>query len=174
MVLAVGVLTNLGHEPGHRSTPAASRRHGPVTTATVAPFAAEATVDLTTRTLRVAGRVLPVSSGVPEWPTPMGRMTVVAKYEVTELPTDALHPDGKSEIKLPWVIELRTPGQGRNYIVPVTWAPKAPGNYSATGGWIGVRTSDAHWLYTQLHEGSVLVVMGEPPATQAPEIAPTA
>ncbi|MFF2847983.1 L,D-transpeptidase [Streptomyces sp. NPDC058001] len=125
------------------------------------PFA---TVDLERRAMTVDGRDLPVSTGVAKTPTPTGRMTVVAKFATQRL-SAASSGFAVYDLKLPWVVQLRTPAGGTNYIVALTFNEKAPGQYDATGGWIGLRTRDAKWLYTQVSPGDEVTVEGPAPAS---------
>ncbi|TLS46796.1 L,D-transpeptidase [Streptomyces montanus] len=122
---------------------------------------AAATVDLSRRELTFAGRILPISSGTAEAPTPTGRMTVTAKYKVRALPADSGDKagSGRYEAKTPWVIQLRSSQNRTNYIVALTVDQKAPGHYDSTTGWIGLRRTDAQWLYQRLDRGAVVAVV---------------
>ena len=125
---------------------------------------ATATVNLSRRELTVAGRILPISSGTAKAPTPTGRMTVTAKYKVRVLSADSAG-SGQYGVKTPWVIQLRTPQNRTNYIVAFTLDEKAPGNYDSTTGWIGLRRTDAEWLYRRLDRGAVVAVVGAAPTS---------
>ncbi|MFE9645166.1 L,D-transpeptidase [Streptomyces sp. NPDC006365] len=172
-VAAVSVVLSMafiGGKEGHSSPPAATlKAPGPSSAAASVPAA---TVNLSRRELVVGGRVLPISAGAARTPTPTGRMTVTGKYEVAVLPTDTLGLGRRYETKAPWVIRLRTPQNRTNYIVAFTVDEKAPGNYDSTTGWIGLRRSDAEWLYRRLDPGAVVAVVGAAPTTSAPA-APT-
>ncbi|MFJ6571871.1 L,D-transpeptidase [Streptomyces sp. NPDC091292] len=132
------------------------------------PFA---TVDLERRAMTVDGRDLPVSTGDAKSPTPTGRMTVVAKYATQRLSATSA-TFGMYDMRLPWVVQLRTPSGGTNYIVALTFNEKAPGEYDATGGWIGLRTRDAKWLYTQVRPGDEVTVEGPEPANATTSAVP--
>ncbi|NGO11943.1 L,D-transpeptidase [Streptomyces sp. HC44] len=163
-VAAVSVVLTMafiGGEDGH-STPPAATYNAPAPSS-AAPVPA-ATVNLSRRELVVSGRVLPISAGTAKTPTPTGRMTVTGKYEVGTLPADlAGFGQGQYETKAPWVIQLRTPQNRTNYIVAFTFDEKAPGNYDSTAGWIGLRRTDAEWLYRRLDPGAVVAVVGAAP-----------
>ncbi|MEU1401727.1 L,D-transpeptidase [Streptomyces sp. NPDC005728] len=180
--VAVTSAVGPGHDSdsGRRTTPATgnSLRPGPATTAppataappapTASPATADAVVDLTKMTMTVDGRALPVSPGVPKQPTPTGRFTVTGKYQVRPLKTGTdvggSGSGGVKEVTVPWVIELLSVDTRRaNFVIALTYAPKAPGNYATTSGWIGLREADAKWLYTRLDKGSVVLVTGRTP-----------
>lgn len=156
VALTVGLGVGQGGGPAEwAATPAASHS---------APASPVGTADLSRRLLTVAGRELPISSGVLKAPTPTGRMTVTAKYLTKLMPTAGMGVGagmgGEYEVRLPWVIELRTPDNRTNYIVAMTYDEKAPGRQDTTHGWIGLRSSDAEWLYERLRPGDILAVEG--------------
>ncbi|GAB3015327.1 hypothetical protein GCM10023080_098650 [Streptomyces pseudoechinosporeus] len=174
-VAAVSVVLSMafvgGGKDGHSRPPAATlRAPGPSSAAGAVPAA---TVNLSRRELIVAGRVLPISAGAARTPTPTGRMTVTDKYKVAALPTDTLGFGRGYETKAPWVIQLRTPQNRTNYIVAFTLDEKAPGNYDSTAGWIGLRRSDAEWLYRRLDTGAVVAVVGATPRPMPTPVTPT-
>jgi lipoprotein-anchoring transpeptidase ErfK/SrfK len=145
---------------GHGTPPAATYSAPRPTPASAMPAAA--TVNLSRRELVVAGRILPISSGTARTPTPTGRMTVIGKYKVRMLPALSTGFE-QYETKTPWVIQLRTPQDRTNYIVALPLDEKAPGNYDSTTGWIGLRSTDAEWLYRRLDRGAVVAVVGSAP-----------
>ncbi|WP_052744155.1 L,D-transpeptidase [Streptomyces odonnellii] len=157
VVVALTVGFGAGQDgPAERAaTPAASRG---------APAPLAGTADLSRRLLTVAGRELPISSGALKAPTPTGRMTVTAKYLNKRMPTEGMGAGAvvgrEYEVRLPWVIELRTPDNRTNYIVAMTYNESAPGRQDTTHGWIGLRSSDAEWLYERLRPGDILAVEG--------------
>ncbi|MFD5629766.1 MULTISPECIES: L,D-transpeptidase [unclassified Streptomyces] len=153
-VLALVVSLNLGGGTDGHPGPAASPTGVPSPAA-----AADATVDLSRRVVTVAGRELPLSSGAPETPTATGRMTVAARTSTKLVPADELGFAGY-DIKVSWYVELRAPDGTTNYIAGLGYDDKAPGNYDLTSGWIGLRPSDAQWLYGQLEVGSVVDIEG--------------
>ncbi|MFE0102648.1 L,D-transpeptidase [Streptomyces sp. NPDC059009] len=154
--LAFGLTTALGgaHSERRPTPPAASS----------APASPAATVDLGRRTLTLGGRALPVSSGRADQPTKPGRMTVVAKHRTKRFTGETVGLGGEYDVTLPWVLELRGPGGATTYIVALTYAEQAPGRQDVTHGVIGLRRSDAKWLYGRLSSGSVVTVEGAAPA----------
>jgi hypothetical protein len=157
--LALVVAVNLGGDgPDGRPAPAASPTGTPSP-----PAAPDATVDLSRRVISVAGRELPLSSGSVGTPTRTGRMTVTAKESVKLLPGNEVGVKGEYSLKLPWIIELGASDGTANYIAALTYDEKAPGNYDRTKGWMGLRRSDAKWLYERLEVGSVIEIEGTAP-----------
>ncbi|GHI06266.1 hypothetical protein AQI88_36320 [Streptomyces cellostaticus] len=176
--LAVTLTAGLRHDSGsvRRTTPATGPGLHPspslTPTSTATPVVADALVDLTRMTMTVDGRALPVSSGVPEQPTPTGRFTVFGKYRIRPLSTGngtgGSGAGGAEELKAPWVIELLSADRKKTtLILALTYDPKAPGRSPTTGGWIGLREADAKWLYTRLDKGSVVLVTGRTPTVGA-------
>ncbi|MGW2054879.1 L,D-transpeptidase [Streptomyces sp. NPDC001840] len=155
VALTVGLGVGQGGPAERAATPAASHN------ASAPPVG---TADLSRRLLTVAGRELPISSGMLKAPTPTGRMTVTAKHRTKLMPTEGVGADAglgsEYEVRLPWVIELRTPDNRTNYIVAMTYNENAPGRQDATHGWIGLRSSDAEWLYERLRPGDIVAVEG--------------
>ncbi|MCX5559197.1 L,D-transpeptidase [Streptomyces sp. NBC_00038] len=165
--LALVVALNLGGgDTNQHPSPAASPTGRPTTPAT-----ADAVVDLSRRVVTVAGRELPLSSGSAQTPTPADRMTVTARVTMKLIPAEELGYKGY-DLKVPWFIELRAADGKTNYIAGLAYDEKAPGNYDLTSGWIGLRESDAEWLYGQLKEGSVVDIEGTAP-TPTPVSTPT-
>lgn len=166
--VAVLLALNLG-DGGARdhSSPAAS----PAATTgapTGTPAAADVTVDLARRVLTAGGRKVPVSSGRVLHPTATGRMTVVAKQSTRVLSAVELGLKGEYTHKVSWVVEFRAADGTTNFAAALDFAPKAPGNYDATSGWIGLRPDDAKWLYGQLDPGAVVEITdGVSPASEA-------
>ncbi|MFI6335998.1 L,D-transpeptidase [Streptomyces sp. NPDC050535] len=155
--LALVVSLNLGGGTDGHATPAAS----PTGTPSI-PAPADATVDLSRRVMTVAGRELPLSSGASKTPTATGRMTVTGKKSTNVVPGDDL-VDSTYDLKVFWYVELRAPDGTTNYIAALSFDEMAPGNYDRTSGWIGLRSTDAQWLYGQLAVGSVIDVEGIAP-----------
>ncbi|MGW0706704.1 L,D-transpeptidase family protein [Streptomyces sp. NPDC002643] len=55
------------------------------------------------------------------------------------------------------------------FIAGIPFNERAVGAYDVTPGWIGLRTTDAKWLYTRLREGAVVTIEGGPTtATPSP------
>ncbi|MFF4571288.1 L,D-transpeptidase [Streptomyces sp. NPDC001410] len=169
VTMTVGLTHGHDSDSGRRTTPAASPRlrTGPAPTPTPTPAAADAVVDLTKMTMTVDGRMMPISSGVSELPTPTGRFTVVAKSPKAEMEfgSGGGSGSGASMPSVPWVIELRSADRKRSTaVVALTYDLKAPGNYASTGGWIGLPEADAKWVYTRLDKGAVVLVTGRTPS----------
>ncbi|MDX2915821.1 L,D-transpeptidase [Streptomyces griseiscabiei] len=61
------------------------------------------------------------------------------------------------------------------WIAALGYDEKAPGTYDATSGWIGLRTTDAQWLYRRLQTGALVEIRGTAPTppTTAPTPTPT-
>ncbi|MFE9765354.1 L,D-transpeptidase [Streptomyces sp. NPDC005808] len=165
--LALVVALNLGGGTADRHpSPAGS----PTGTPSI-PATADATVNLSRRTVTVGGRELPVSSGTVETPTATGRMTVTAKVSTKMMPSDDVVAPGY-DLKVSWFIELLSSDGRTNYIAALSYDEKAPGAYDRTSGWIGLRMSDAEWLYGQLAVGSVVDIEGTAPTapTATPDL----
>lgn len=158
--LALVVAVNLGGDTDQRPSPAAS----PTGTPSL-PAVPDATVDLSRRVVSVAGRELPLSSGSAWTPTATGRMTVTGKEAVKLMPGSEVGLKGKYSLKVPWVIEFSASDGKANYIAALTYDDKAPGSYDRTSGWIGLRQTDAKWLYEQLRPGSVIEIEGIAPSS---------
>ncbi|MFJ9865274.1 L,D-transpeptidase [Streptomyces sp. NPDC101165] len=175
--LAVTVTVGLGlrhdSDSGRRTTPAASPRLRTSPAPTPTPAAADAVVDLTGMTMTLDGRIMPISSGVPQLPTPTGRFTVVAKSLKREMETGSGGGSGTSMPSVPWVIELRSADRTRTTAIALTYDLKAPGTYASTGGWIGLPEDDAKWVYTRLDKGAVVLVTGRTPSVRASVTTPS-
>ncbi|MFF4398176.1 L,D-transpeptidase [Streptomyces sp. NPDC001480] len=165
-VAAVAVVLTLVLRPGGpeagRTSPPAARPTG-TSSPRVAP---DARVDLSTRLLAVGGRELPVSSGLPGAPTPTGRMTVIAKTRTRLVSPKEIGMRAGSGYRytLPLVIRLRADDGKETYLAAMPYDEKAPGNRDVTTGWIGLRSSDAKWLYGRLRLGAVVDIVGRSPA----------
>ena len=61
----------------------------------------------------------------------------------------------------------RGPAPGALWIAAITYHEKAPGNLDVTTGWLGLRTTDARWLYERLSEGAIVEIRDTGP-TPAP------
>ncbi|MCF3123291.1 L,D-transpeptidase [Streptomyces arenae] len=143
---------------GLLSGPDDHRRERPAPVATDGTTRPAATVDLSRRVMTVAGRVLPVSAGSTRHPTPTGPLTVVATHRERRMPAGDFGLGGEYDLKLPWVVELRTPDGRTTYAVALTFDEKAPGTRDITRGWLGLRSEDAKWLHDRLEPGDVIAV----------------
>lgn len=149
-----------------RPSPAASVSRTPAPPATRAP--AEATVDLARRVLVVGDRSLPVSSGRSATPTPVGRMTVVAKTASRTVSADTVGLGEEYDLKVTWAVELRSTGGTGTFVAALGHDPAAPGARDVTSGWIGLRPKDAEWLYGRLRVGAVVVIRPAAPENGPP------
>ncbi|QEU95116.1 L,D-transpeptidase [Streptomyces kanamyceticus] len=148
VTVIVGLLPGSDDGPDRTPAPVATQGHRKVV----------ATLDLDTHRMTVDGRTLPVSAGSAQHPTPTGRMTVTAVHREKRMPAGDTGLGGEYDLKLPWVVELRTPDGRTNYLVALTYDEKAPGVRDITRGWIGLRTDDARWLHDRLEPGDVITV----------------
>jgi hypothetical protein len=165
--LALVVALNLGDGGTEdRPSPAASPTASP-TAPPSTPAAPDVTVDLGRRVLTVAGRELPVSVGTARTPTATGRMTVVSKFDVIGLSAAEAGLKEDYVQKVPWVIRFRARASGgaTNFLAALTYNEKAPGNLDVTSGWIGLRPTDAKWLYEQVDPGAVIEIVAAGAAT---------
>jgi hypothetical protein len=160
LALGLTLTLTLDDRAEERPSPAAS----PTGTPSALPVRAEATIDLRRLVLTIDGRTLPISAGTVKTPTPTGRMTVTAKQEAKTVASDGIGFPSGYDLKALWVLELRAADGRTTYLAALTYDDKAPGNYDSTGGWIGLRTADAKWLYSQLRQGSVVDVESSLPA----------
>lgn len=151
---AVAVTVTVGLLSGSDSRP--DRTPAPV--ATEGPRKAVATVDLSLHRMTLGDKTLPVSAGSAQHPTPTGRMTVVAVHREKRMPAGGSGLGGEYDLRLPWVVELRTDDGRTNYLVALTYDEKAPGVRDITRGWIGLRTDDARRLHDRLEPGDVITV----------------
>ncbi|MGW2228781.1 L,D-transpeptidase [Streptomyces formicae] len=148
VTVTVGLLSGSDGRPDRTPAPVATQGHRKVV----------ATLDLDRHRMTVGGRSLPVSAGSAQHPTPTGRMTVTAVHREKRMPAGDTGLGGEYDLKLPWVVELRTPEGRANYLVALTYDEKAPGTRDITRGWIGLRTDDARWLHDRLEPGDVIMV----------------
>ncbi|MEV7191802.1 L,D-transpeptidase [Streptomyces sp. NPDC093510] len=150
VTVTAGLLTGSGSDD--------ERPHRPAPVATDGPRRPAATVDLSQHRMTVGTRELPVSAGTARHPTPTGRMTVVATHRVKRMAAGDVGLGGEYDLKLPWVVELRTPDGDTTYAGAMTYDEKAPGSRNITRGWLGLRTDDARWLHGRLAPGDVITV----------------
>ncbi|MGW6530684.1 L,D-transpeptidase [Streptomyces venezuelae] len=158
---AVAVTVVAGLLTGPDDGPRPHRKPAPVATDSAREPAA--TVDLSRHRMTLEGRELPVSAGTSAHPTPTGRMTVVATYPKKRMTGENVSLDDY-DLTLPWVVELRTPDGGTNYVVALTYNEKAPGHMDVTKGWIGLREDDARTFHESVEPGDVITVRTGRPA----------
>ncbi|MFF4487612.1 L,D-transpeptidase [Streptomyces sp. NPDC001544] len=175
------VLNLGGPDAGRTSTPAAGRTSAPpaprqTRTAISSPTqraAADVTVNLSARYLVAGGRKLPITSGLAKTPTPTGRMTVTSMTDVKVMGDGVVVGGATGGYKLPWVIGLRAQDGATTFLAAIPNGTKAPGKYDTTSGWIGLRLSDAKWLYGRLRIGAVVDIVRTTAAEPAPGGTPT-
>ncbi|ULR52036.1 L,D-transpeptidase family protein [Streptomyces deccanensis] len=81
-------------------------------------------------------------------------------------PADGTGADGRVS-----PVPTLTPGGSAVWIAALPGNAKAPGTFDMTSGWIGLRTTDARWLYGRLTTGAIVEIRGTSPTT--PTTAPT-
>ncbi|WEO94287.1 L,D-transpeptidase [Streptomyces sp. FXJ1.172] len=159
----VSVLSPGGSGTGRQDMPATR----PTRTLTRQP-APDAEVDLSSRLLRAGGRSMPLSSGLARTPTPTGRMTVIAKADVTRVSGAVVGRPRDLRYTVRWVIRLRANDGTTTAVFGLTTDDTAPGAVDDTSGWIGLRPADARWLYDRLRTGSVVDIGGRAPTAPWP------
>ncbi|QFQ98854.1 L,D-transpeptidase [Streptomyces phaeolivaceus] len=65
------------------------------------------------------------------------------------------------------------PAANAIWIAALTYNEKAPGAHDTTSGWIGLRSTDAQWLYRRLSEGALVEIRGTAPTAPATDPVPT-
>ncbi|MEE1758141.1 L,D-transpeptidase family protein [Streptomyces sp. SP18BB07] len=85
-------------------------------------------------------------------------------------PTDATGTGGRAS-----PAPTLTPGDSAVWIAALPHNEKAPGTFDMTSGWIGLRTTDARWLYGRLTTGAIVDIRGTSPTppTTPPTSTPT-
>ncbi|MDT0573567.1 L,D-transpeptidase [Streptomyces sp. DSM 3412] len=125
----------------------------------------------------------PVTTGATATTAPAGAAGAAGEPDRTEAtdgtdptgtpdPTDPAGPaDGTGEDGRTSEAPTRIPGSTAVWIAALSYNEKAPGNYDTTSGWIGLRTTDARWLYDRLAKGATVEIRGTTPTP--PSMAPT-
>ncbi|MFD0630965.1 L,D-transpeptidase [Catenulispora yoronensis] len=115
-----------------------------------------AVVDLNQHELTLVDRnglvmkVLRMTGGSPDHPTPAGTYTVTAKKETETISSQTAGVDGYS-IKVNWVVHL---DGGGPTIMAATWYDDTViGVRNQTRGDIGLTSPDAQWLFSNLTVG---------------------
>lgn len=144
------------HLPGTASDSAAPSMAppsmAPPSRATRAPDPAPSVrLDLGLHTLTVRDRVLRIDAHSFRRFPPGTRLTVVAKADTAVLP---LKDEPKlEEVKVPYMVELRTPDGGPVYAGALAYDTGALRQLSDDTGWLDMNTQDAQWFYAQVREG---------------------
>ncbi|GGV66999.1 hypothetical protein GCM10010294_21270 [Streptomyces griseoloalbus] len=137
----------------NRQVPATASDTPPPTSTTATPSPAPAgLLDLGRHTLTVGDRVMRVDShSFGRFPSG-SRMTVVAKADLELLPLEG-NPEVGKEVKVPYLVELRTPDRQAVYTGALAFDTRALGALSAETGWVGMSITDAEWFYHRIRVG---------------------
>ena len=84
--------------------------------------------------------------------SPGSRMTVVGTADPKLLRRESGTEFG-AEIKVPYLVELRTPDRQPVYAGALAFDTKALAALSAEAGWLGMSPTDAQWFYTRARAG---------------------
>lgn len=153
-VLAAVAFTLHTGEPGRngRTPAAASDAPTPAPSAATPGPVSVGVLDLGRHTLTVGERVLRVDSHSFRRFSPGSRMTVAGKADPKLLRLESGTESG-AEIKVPYLVELRTPDRRPVYTGALAFDTKALAALSAEAGWLGMNPTDARWFYTRARAG---------------------
>ncbi|CAL9582206.1 hypothetical protein SUDANB15_05029 [Streptomyces sp. enrichment culture] len=134
-------------------------------------------LDLGRHTLTVGDRVLRVDSHAFGRFPPGTRLTVTAKSELELLPLEGGAEAGH-EVKVPYLVELRTPDGEPVYAGALTFDLRALAALPDEAGWLGMSLTDAEWFYARARTGDRIaltstVLPGAGGATATPTRPPT-
>lgn len=169
-VLAAVAFTLHTEDPGRNDRTPTAASDGPTpapSTATPVPASA-GVLDLGRHTLTVGERVMRVDSHSFRRFPPGSRMTVVTKDDTRTLRLESGTKFG-AEIKVPYLVELRTPDRQPVYAGALAFDTKALAALSADTGWLGMSLTDAEWFYTRVRVGDRIEIT----STVAPSALPT-
>ncbi|MFI9820936.1 hypothetical protein ACIHFC_10780 [Streptomyces sp. NPDC052013] len=93
---------------------------------------------------------------------PDRRLTVTAKREVMVLPVHA-NAKTKYDVKIPYVVELRTTNRALVYAGALTFDTKALSALDPKTGWLGLSEEDARWFYTRVRVGHEIEITSTAP-----------
>lgn len=130
-------------------------------------------LDLGRHTLTVGDRVLRVDSHSFGRFPPGTRLTVKAKAESDLLPLEG-RPAARKEVEVPYLVELRTPGQEPVYAGGLAFDTKALVGLDTDSGWVGMSVTDAEWFYRRVRVGDGIDLTSTPtptPSTPRPRAA---
>ncbi|MFI2505963.1 hypothetical protein [Streptomyces sp. NPDC018972] len=172
VLTAVAFTLHTGDPGRNGRTPAAApEAPTPAPSAATSAPAPVGVLDLGRHTLTVGERVMRVDShAFPRFPSG-SRMTVVAKDGTRTLRLESGVESG-TEIKVPYLVELRTPGRQPVYAGALAFDTKALAVLSAGTGWLGMSHTDAEWFYTRAREGDRIEIT--PTVTPSTAETPTA
>lgn len=147
----------------NRQVPATASETPPPTSAPATPVPAPAgLLDLGRHTLTVGDRVMRVDSHSFGPFPPGSRMTVVAKADLELLPLEG-DPEVGKEVKVPYLVELRTPDREPVYVGALAFDTRALGALSAKAGWVGMSITDAEWFYHRTRVGDRIEITSTVP-----------
>ncbi|GGW87351.1 hypothetical protein GCM10010297_05510 [Streptomyces malachitofuscus] len=157
VVTAAAFTLHTEHPTGKRHLPGASSQTpapsaAPPSAATRAPAPTPSgLLDLGLHTLTVRDRVMRVDShSFGRFPSGT-RLTVASKADTAVLP---LRGNPKlEEVKVPYLVELRTPDGKPVYAGALTFDAKVLAGLSDDTGWLGMSFMDARWFHDQVREG---------------------
>lgn len=119
------------------------------------------TVVLGKRVLIVGGRVMPMTSGLPDSPEPTGPLTVYRKHETKVVTVTDLTGGIAYTTAISLAVELRDVNNEPVYVgIAFSSKEKSTGEQDTGAGWIGLDSADAKWFYEDAKIGSVLAVTG--------------
>ncbi|WP_208026523.1 hypothetical protein [Streptomyces sp. Tu 3180] len=136
-------------------------------------------LDLGRHTLTVGDRVLRVDSHSFRRFPPGTRLTVTATSElkVLSLEAEAGGLDGaggaRYEVKVPYLVELRTPDGEPVYAGALTFDLKSLAALPARTGWLGMSLADAEWFHHRARTGDHIELTTAAPDTGATTPTPT-
>lgn len=139
------------HLPGTASDVPAPSAATPSTASPTPAPTPSGLLDLGLHTLTVRDRVVRVDSHSFGRFPPGTRLTVVSKADTAVLPLEA-NPK-IDEVKVPYLVELRTPDGGPVYAGALAFDTKVLAGLSGRTGWLGMSLGDAEWFYDQIREG---------------------
>ena len=117
------------------------------------------TVVLGKRALIVGGRVMPMTSGLPDGLKSAGPLTIYKKHETKVVTVTDLTGGVAYTTEISLAVELRdTDGQPVYVGIAFSSKEKSTGKPDTGAGWIGLGSADAKWFYEDAKIGSALSV----------------
>lgn len=180
---AVAFTLRTGDPAAHRHLPGTSSSDTPAPGAAT-PSAATPTplpgmplpspsglLDLGLHTLTVGDRVMRVDSHSFGRFPPGTRLTVVARAATAVLPLDG-DPGINEEVKVPYLVELRTPDREPVYAGALAFDTKALAGLSDKAGWLGMSLTDAEWFHDRVRVGDRIELTSTVPPSAATTTTP--
>ncbi|MFD4561698.1 hypothetical protein ACFWP5_46590 [Streptomyces sp. NPDC058469] len=119
------------------------------------------TVALGKRALIVGGRVMPLTSGLPDSRGLVGPLTVYKKHETKVVTVTDLTGGVAYTTEVSLAVELRDTNNEPVYVgIAFSYKEKSIGKHDTGAGWIGLDPTDAKWFYGDVKIGSVLSITG--------------